>query len=92
MILDGRVRRLAGDTAIVIPITRHLDVSVVAPGLVPGILHQPVVSRVQNAVAHRKHSVVQEGRRAFFIVVDSLNGEINLKYILTESTAIVYAT
>lgn len=83
-LLDDRVGRLRRDAAVVVPVAGHLDVAIVAPGRVPGVLHQPVVARVIFAVAHRQHPVIQERGRALLIVVDSLKQETQY-YMLTGS-------
>ena len=50
MRLDDRVAGQTGNTAGVILIPGHLDVSVLSPGDTPAVLHQPVVLVLLGAV------------------------------------------
>jgi len=40
---DDRVDSVGSDSAVVLLVSRHLDVTVVSPGLGPGVLHEVVV-------------------------------------------------
>ena len=40
---DDRVDSVGSDTAVVLLVSGHLDVTVVSPGLRPGVLHEVVV-------------------------------------------------
>ncbi len=60
-LLDKRVGGGGGDSAAVVLVLEHLDVSVVSPGLAPGVLDQPVVlpALLVGAVSDGQHAVVQ---------------------------------
>lgn len=84
--LNERVRGLGSDAAIVVPVASHFDVAFVAPAGVPRVFDNPVLfAVVWRAVAHGQHPVVQLGRGALGVVVntcgtntyvDTCNGKI----------------
>uniref|UniRef100_A0A182N3W3 Uncharacterized protein n=1 Tax=Anopheles dirus TaxID=7168 RepID=A0A182N3W3_9DIPT len=58
-----------GDTAVVVAVTCHLHIALVAPGGAPGVLHQPVVlALLARAVTDRQHTVVELLRVALRLV------------------------
>ena len=67
--LYKRVGGLGGDTTLVLLVADHLDVSLVAPGRSPGVLHEPVVLATVRAVPDRQHAVVQLGAAALRLVI-----------------------
>ena len=71
-ILDERVAGRGGDTAVVLLVTGHLDVTLVTPGLAPAVLHEPVVLAViGRAVANDEDTVVEFSGGAFRLIVDT---------------------
>ena len=71
-VLHDGVRGIRSDTAVVVGVTCHPDVSVLAPVGAPGVLHDPVVAASASAaVADNQHGVVQVVRGARGLIVHS---------------------
>lgn len=60
-LLHQRVAGGRGNTALVVLVARHEDVTLDAPRRAPAVLHNPVVIRALGAVADSQHTVVQLG-------------------------------
>jgi len=68
---DDGVRRLGGDTAVVVSVPCHLDVSTGSPSCSPRVLHQVVVAASLRSVSDSKDGVVHSAGRTSSGVVDS---------------------
>ena len=63
---DKRITSLGSNTAIILPIAAHPNVSLHSPRSSPWIFHQPIILAVFGAVAHRQNSMVKVRWRAFW--------------------------
>jgi len=59
------------DTAVVVPVPAHQDVTAHAPRGTPGVLDDPVSLAASLAVADREHTVIQLSGRAGGLIVDT---------------------
>lgn len=70
---------MSGDTAHVLVVSSHLDVSSITPTFTPAVLHDVEVLLVLGAletVANCSDSVVEVGRAAHGLIVDSVRVEL----------------
>lgn len=65
------VRGGGSDTTVVVSVTGHPDVTRLAPGVTPAVLHDPIVRGARCSVSDSEDSVVQLAGRASSLVVNS---------------------
>ena len=70
--LGNWVRSSSGDTATVLLVLGHPDVTLVTPGGVPGVLDDPVVAGWVVLVTDGENTMVESGGGAESVVVDTL--------------------
>jgi len=82
--LDCRVARISGNSALVVLVPGHLDISLLSPGCSPGVLDEPIVSSTVSSVSNGEDTVVKHGRRAGrfiintrFVELEAVLGSIN---------------
>ena len=66
------VAGLSGNAAVVVIVTGHEDIALLPPGLSPAVLNNVVILSILCAIANSQHTVVQRGRRAEGVRVDTL--------------------
>merc|ERR1719186_217599 len=71
VVLKGGVRGHGGNAAVVASVSCHLDVAAQSPVSTPRVLDQPVVLAAVGTIAYHQHAVVQRGRAALALVVDT---------------------
>ena len=59
--LGDSVDSHGGNSTVVVPVSGHLNVAVLAPAGAPGVLDQPVVLAVLSAITDNGHTVVEPG-------------------------------
>lgn len=69
--LDERVAGLGGNTALVVLVPGHLDVTVDTPVGAPGVLDEPVVGATVRSVANDEDTVVERCAAAVRLIVDT---------------------
>lgn len=69
--LDGGVRGISGNTAVVVAVAGHPDVTLLAPGDTPGVLDDPVLAAAISVVTDSEDTVVELGGGAVGLIVDS---------------------
>ena len=67
---------MRGNTAVILSVSGHLDVSLATPAGSPAVLDEEVVGAVVGAVADGGDTVVQELGGAVWLVVDTILVEL----------------
>jgi len=74
--LDNSVSGVAGDSAVVVSVSGHVDVSVVTPRGSPAVLDEPVVLPTHGSVSDGQYCVVQSVGAASGLVVHTTGVEL----------------
>lgn len=69
MCLNNREAGRRGDAALVVLVSGHHDVALIAPAGAPAVLHQPVLLPLVAAIAHYQHTMVQLGAAAHRLII-----------------------
>ena len=71
--LNQGIAGLGGNSALILTVAAHLDVSVKSPGWTPRVLDKPVVLTAFATVADGQNTVIQFFATASSFIVDTYN-------------------
>jgi len=69
--LGSGIRSRRSDTAVIVSVSCHVDISRHTPASSPAVLDDPVVTIGLSSITNSQHTVIEAGRGASWLIVDT---------------------